>query len=112
MLKKTITSLLIAGVMFGTVATSASAVEMGWSKNADNSWSYTSYAQGNYASKWLQEGDKYYYFDADGKMATGWRTIDGKRYYFGEDGSRAAGWWYCINGGWYYFDKTTGECLQ
>lgn len=55
-------------------------------------------------SKWVSEGNTWYYYDADGKMATGWRAIGGAWYYFNPNGSMATGW-QLIGDTWYYLNS-------
>ena len=94
-----------------------------------NGWFIDGYGRMNYyknsvavKSQWLQENDKWYYFDEYGYAAIGWQSIGGVWYYFGEDWAMKTGWveidnswyymnssgamltgWQEINGSWYYF---------
>lgn len=109
MMKKTIASLLIMGAIFSTVGIKANAETdtFGWKQNSDNSWSYSD-SLGIYSNKWHSEYGQWYYFDQNGKMATGLVTAaDGKKYYLDESGEMRTGW-ICMDGPWYFFDRTTG----
>lgn len=112
MLKKTITSLLIMGMVFSTMAVAANAEGIavsGWKHNSDNTWSYAD-AQGVYKNQWYTEAGKTYYFKEDGTMAVGLTSIGGKTYCFNQYGELLKGW-YSIDGPWYFFDRTTGELV-
>ncbi len=82
-----------------------------WKK--DNKGWYYVYSNGKYArNEWLQEGGKWYHFDAKGYMQTGWKKVGGKTYFFKKDGSMAAneywqGYWLNKSGVWTYKPKAT-----
>lgn len=43
-----------------------------------------------FTNGWVQEGDRWYYYEAGTKAMSGWKIIEGKSYYFGEDGAMYA----------------------
>lgn len=70
----------------------------GWQQDG-NSWWYEQ-ADGSYSSSaWQKIGDNWYYFDQNGYMLTGWQTIGGKWYYLHADGAMAYDTW--IDGMYY-----------
>ena len=55
------------------------------------------------ATGWVQNGDKYVYYDADGSLHKGWiNTSDGYYYTDLSTGVMSVGW-KKINDKWYYF---------
>ena len=77
------------------------AVQTGWIKNEDGSWSYKN-LDGTNAMGWLKDNEKWYYLKADGIMATGWLKDGADWYYFNESGDMRTGWFEDNNGTWYY----------
>ena len=70
---------------------------------------------------WLNDNDRWYYYDDSLNLVVGWKSIGGHWYYFGDgylyfdDGSSVFYSWECgamvtgwkkIGGKWYYFDKS------
>ena len=53
------------------------------------------------AGGWKQNGNKWYYLDADDTPQTGWLETGGKKYYLGTDGAMVKGW-IVYGGKWYY----------
>ncbi|MCR4704288.1 MAG: hypothetical protein K5665_11565 [Saccharofermentans sp.] len=76
----------------------------------NNNWYYYD-ANGNKVTGWQQIGGKWYYFESSGIMVTGWRSSGGKWYYFENSGEMVTGW-KSVGGKWYYFngggDMATG----
>ena len=59
----------------------------------------------NPESTWIQEGDKWFYYDADGSKVTGWQQIKGTWYFFDNNGVMQTGW--VESGGkWYYMNSS------
>jgi len=100
--------------------------EPGWQKVGDT---YV-YVQDDLTlkkSSWLNENNKWYYFDNNGRMVkgiykvgadtyifddsgvmlTGWKEISGKWYYLSSSGVMQKGW-IKVSKVWYYFDESSG----
>lgn len=60
-------------------------------------------------SGWLQEGDKWFYFDEEGNLVKGWLNLDSKWYYLDPTSGEMATGWAKVNGEWYYLNPTSGE---
>ena len=58
-----------------------SILQYGWINTSSGDRLYA-YESGRLRSGWWQNGDYWYYFNANGKLATGWKTINGYTYYF------------------------------
>ena len=78
-------------------------------------------------NEWVQDGNKWCYYDENGSKVTGWKQIDGTWYDFDSNGIMLTGWqesgndWYYMNGSgamvtgwiqssgkWYFMDKSSG----
>ena len=53
---------------------------------------------------WVQNGDKWYYYDTHGVMMTNFVEINGGTYFFGSDGAMHTGW-LDFSGKYYYFSS-------
>lgn len=106
--KKTISILLSAFMVIGTLGFSQSTVNAdgvnGW-QQVGSIWNY--YINGSKAAGWILYEGKWYYLKSDGDMATGWITYNNKWYYLKSDGDMITGW-LSYNGKWYYL-KPNGD---
>ena len=55
-------------------------------------------------SAWINDGQNWYYMNAQGNPATGWQTIDGSDYYLDPAGGAMTLGFKELDGAWYYFD--------
>lgn len=78
-----------------------------WQQNPSG-WRYR-YANGTYASGWLETGGAKYYFGSSGYMVTGWQLINGSWYYFDSSGAMQRDWQF-VNDRW-YFMESSGKML-
>ncbi|SFC47761.1 N-acetylmuramoyl-L-alanine amidase family protein [Clostridium uliginosum] len=95
MIKKLITSLLIAATVISINPICANAA---W-KEDNNGWWYSE--SSSYSTGWKQIDGYWYYFDSNGYMKTGWLQDNGKWYYLIPSGVMKTGW---LKDGltWYY----------
>ncbi|MEH7038587.1 carbohydrate binding domain-containing protein [Bacillus pseudomycoides] len=75
----------------------------GWVQEGDK-WYYFDKSRVKHTG-WLQLNDKWYYLDSSGTMQTSWQSINGKWYYLDSSGAMQTGW-QSINGKWYYLDSS------
>ena len=75
----------------------------GWLKDG-NKWYYLN-AEGIMQTGWLKDGNKWYYLNASGAMETGWVKDGNKWYYLNASGAMETGW---VKDGntWYYLDNS------
>lgn len=84
--------------------------KVGWSQNADGTWSFYDAVGTQVKSKWVNLGGTWYYLKADGIMATGWLQEGGNWYFLnpvsdGYLGAMKTGW-INDNGTWYYLNAS------
>lgn len=84
--------------------------KVGWSQNADGTWSFYDAVGTQVKSKWVNLGGTWYYLKADGVMATGWLQEGGNWYFLnpvsdGYLGAMKTGW-INDNGTWYYLNAS------
>lgn len=84
--------------------------KVGWSQNADGTWSFYDAVGTQVKSKWVNLAGNWYYLKADGVMATGWLQEGGNWYYLnpvsnGYKGVMKTGWIY-DRGTWYYLNPS------
>lgn len=105
-MKKIVKNLLL--ILFSIII--AMPVFADWVK-VNNSYMYINNATGQYVkNNWIQNGNGYYFFDANGYIVTGWCLINGKYYYFNNDGLMQTGF-VETNGKQYYLNRETGEMV-
>ncbi|SFC57937.1 phage tail protein [Clostridium uliginosum] len=100
MIKKLITSLLIAISIIGITPIAASAT---WKQNSNNTWSWEE--NGTYIKGWKQIDGEWYNFGNNGIMQTSWMGENGVWYYCWSNGMMAHNSWLTNGGYWYYFDE-------
>ncbi|MDR4190757.1 carbohydrate binding domain-containing protein [Bacillus pseudomycoides] len=86
----------------------------GWVQEGDK-WYYFDKSRVKQTG-WLQLNDKWYYLDSSGTMQTSWQSINGKWYYLDSSGAMQTGW-QSINGKWYFLDssgamQTSWQCIN
>ena len=74
-----------------------------WVKEGNN-WYYYD-ASGKKATGWVKDGSNWYYCDSKGVMQIGWVKDSGKWYYMGPSGAMVTGW-VQVGGNWYYLSSS------
>lgn len=79
----------------------------GWLQQGDK-WFYFDSAGYMVSKQFIRLSDKSYYLDENGVMATDWKNVDGAWYYFSSRGEVQTGW-HKIGDFWYYFLLDSGK---
>ena len=62
--------------------------------------------EGEHRSGWVQDGDKWYYYEDGAMVKNAWRLVDGKWYFLNEDGAMASNAWKKDSKGWVYLGSS------
>ncbi len=82
-----------------------------WVRGTNNKFKYMNNATGQYVvNNWVQDGNGFYYLDANGDTVSGWYLINNKYYYFNSSGLMQTGF-LSVDDKTYYLDATSGQMV-
>lgn len=92
MRKLNLKKIIIMGLITTSILTIAPVgASASWKQDRLGWWYTNDNGNGGFVRGWMQQNNKWYYFEHNGYMKTGWLSLNNKWYYFNADGAMVTG---------------------